>query len=114
MLLFQILDEMMDNGIPLTTEPNILREMITPPNIVSKMLSIVTGKNSNVSTKLPDATASCIPWRKTNPKHSSNEVYVNLVEEMDAVFNRFLCRIHLSTVLIILDLSCCQHVTINC
>ncbi|XP_042416029.1 AP-3 complex subunit mu-like isoform X2 [Zingiber officinale] len=87
-IVYEILDEMMDNGIPLTTEPNILREMITPPNIVSKMLSIVTGKNSNVSANLPDATASCIPWRKTNPKHSSNEVYVNLVEEMDAVFNR--------------------------
>lgn len=82
----------MDNGIPLTTEPNILREMIAPPNIVSKMLSVVTGKTSNVSTKLPDATASCIPWRKTNPQHASNEVYVNLVEEMDAVFNRFLIQ----------------------
>ncbi|XP_009401646.2 AP-3 complex subunit mu-like isoform X2 [Musa acuminata AAA Group] len=87
-IVYELLDEMMDNGFPLTTEPNILREMITPPNIVSKMLSVVTGKNSNVSTRLPDATASCIPWRKTNMKHASNEVYVNLVEEMDAVFSR--------------------------
>ncbi|XP_042432833.1 AP-3 complex subunit mu-like isoform X3 [Zingiber officinale] len=87
-IVYELLDEMMDNGVPLTTEPNILREMLAPPNIVSKMLSVVTGKNSNVSTKLPDATASSIPWRKINTKHSSNEVYVNLVEEMDAIFNR--------------------------
>ncbi|XP_038980317.1 AP-3 complex subunit mu isoform X3 [Phoenix dactylifera] len=84
----ELLDEMMDNGFPLTTEPSILREMIAPPNIVSKMLSVVTGKSSNVSNTLPDATSSFIPWRKSDMKNASNEVYVNLVEEMDAVVNR--------------------------
>lgn len=80
---------MMDNGFPLTTEPNILREMIAPPNIVSKMLSVVTGKSSNVSSTLPDAATSCVPWRKTDLKHASNQIYFKLVEEMDAVFNRY-------------------------
>ncbi|KVI07833.1 Clathrin adaptor, mu subunit [Cynara cardunculus var. scolymus] len=47
------MDEMIDNGFPLTTEPNILRDMIAPPNIVSKMLSVVTGNSSNVSNTLP-------------------------------------------------------------
>lgn len=78
----------MDNGFPFTTEPNILREMIAPPDIVSKMLNVVTGKSSNVSNKLPEATASCVPWRKTGLKNASNEVYVNLVEELDALVNR--------------------------
>lgn len=88
----QLLDEMIDNGFPLTTEANILREMIAPPNIVSKMLSVVTGNSSNVSTTLPSATASRVPWRTTDLKHSSNEVYVDLVEEMDATINRYLLR----------------------
>ncbi|KAG0465906.1 hypothetical protein HPP92_020070 [Vanilla planifolia] len=79
---------MMDNGFPLTTEPNILKEMIAPPNIVSKVLSVVTGKSSNVSSVLPDATTSCVPWRKIDPKSSSNEVYVDLVEELDAIVGR--------------------------
>ncbi|XP_038980321.1 AP-3 complex subunit mu isoform X7 [Phoenix dactylifera] len=87
-IVYELLDEMMDNGFPLTTEPSILREMIAPPNIVSKMLSVVTGKSSNVSNTLPDATSSFIPWRKSDMKNASNEVYVNLVEEMDAVVNR--------------------------
>ncbi|XP_072980060.1 AP-3 complex subunit mu [Typha angustifolia] len=87
-IVYELLDEMMDNGFPLTTEPNILREMIAQPNIVSKMLNVVTGKTSNVSNKLPDATGSCVPWRKTDLKHASNEVYVNLVEELDASVNR--------------------------
>ena len=79
---------MMDNGFPLTTEPNILREMITPPNIVSKMLSVVTGKSSNMSTILPDATTSSVPWRKTDLKSAANDVYVDIIEEMDAVISR--------------------------
>mgnify|MGYP004714591517 CR=1 FL=1 len=85
----QLLEEMIDNGFPLTTEPNILREMIAPPNIVSKVLSVVTGTSSNVSNTLPVATASCVPWRKMDPKNTSNEVYVDLVEEMDAIISRY-------------------------
>lgn len=78
----------MDNGFPLTTEPNILKEMIAPPNIVSKVLSVVTGKSSNVSSILPDATGSSVPWRKSDLKSSSNEVFVDLIEELDAILNR--------------------------
>ncbi|KAH9315479.1 hypothetical protein KI387_024106, partial [Taxus chinensis] len=83
-----LLDEMMDNGFPLTTEPNILKEMITPPNIVSRMLSVVTGGSSMVSNTLPGATASNVPWRACDLKHANNEVYVDLVEEIDAIVNR--------------------------
>ncbi|CAI9103588.1 OLC1v1002102C2 [Oldenlandia corymbosa var. corymbosa] len=87
-IVYELLDEMIDNGFPLTTEPNILREMIAPPNIVSKMLSVVTGSTSNVSNTLPTATSSFVPWRNTDSKSSSNEVYVGLVEEMDVIINR--------------------------
>ncbi|KAJ8620455.1 hypothetical protein MRB53_028984 [Persea americana] len=87
-IVYELLDEMMDNGFPLTTEPNILREMIAPPNIVSKVLSVVTGSSSNVSNTLPGATASSIPWRTTDPKNASNEVHVDIVEEMDAIVSR--------------------------
>ncbi|KAG2694590.1 hypothetical protein I3760_08G153100 [Carya illinoinensis] len=87
-IVYELLDEMIDNGFPLTTEPNILREMIAQPNIVSKVLSVVTGNSSNVSETRPGATASCVPWRTTDPKYANNEVYVDLVEEMDATINR--------------------------
>ncbi|KAG5383191.1 hypothetical protein IGI04_034661 [Brassica rapa subsp. trilocularis] len=66
-IVYELLDEMIDNGFPLTTEPNILREMIAPPNLVSKMLSVVTGNASNIYgevqmssqlTGFPDLTLS--------------------------------------------------------
>lgn len=88
----QLLDEMIDNGFPLTTEPNILREMIAPPNIVSKVLSVVTGNNSNMSETLPGSTASCVPWRTSDAKYANNEVYIDLVEEMDAIINRYISK----------------------
>ncbi|KAK4275622.1 hypothetical protein QN277_018669 [Acacia crassicarpa] len=87
-IVYELLDEMIDNGFPLTTEPNILQEMIAPPNIVSKMLSVVTGNSSNVSDVLPGATASRVPWRTADAKYANNEVYVDLVEEMDAIISR--------------------------
>ncbi|XP_007214756.2 AP-3 complex subunit mu [Prunus persica] len=52
------------------------------------MLSVVTGNSSNMSDTLPGATSSCIPWRTTYLKYANNEVYVDLVEEMDAIVNR--------------------------
>ncbi|GAB2277344.1 AP-3 complex subunit mu [Dionaea muscipula] len=87
-IVYELLDEMIDNGFPLTTEYNILKEMIAPPNVVSKVLSVVTGNSSNVTSTLPGATASCVPWRTTELNYASNEVYIDLVEEMDAVVNR--------------------------
>ncbi|KAM1095322.1 hypothetical protein FF1_010241 [Malus domestica] len=87
-IVYELLDEMIDNGFPLTTEPNILREMIAPPNMVDKVLSVVTGNSSNMIDTLQGATSSCIPWRTTDPKYANNEVYVDLVEEMDAIINR--------------------------
>ncbi|KQK06519.1 AP-3 complex subunit mu isoform X3 [Brachypodium distachyon] len=88
LMAIEILDEMMDNGFPLTTEPNILKEMIAQPNIVSKMLNVVTGKSSAIGNKLPDATASFVHWRTTVVKDASNEAYVSIVEELDACVNR--------------------------
>lgn len=88
-ILMQLLDEMMDNGFPLTTEPNVLKDIVAPPNLVTKVLTAVTGKASPaVSPTLPEAAASCVPWRTAHPKNTTNEVYVNLVEQLDAYVNR--------------------------
>lgn len=106
----QLLDEMIDNGFPLTTEPNILRDMIEPPNIVSKMLSVVTGNSSNVSNTLPGGTSSCVPWRTTGLKRTSNEVYFDLVEEMDAVINRYA----FFSFLLLLSTFCSPLSLLNC
>jgi AP-3 complex subunit mu len=44
-LFSQLLDEVLDNGYPLATEPNILQELIRPPNIIGNLINTVTGKS---------------------------------------------------------------------
>jgi AP-3 complex subunit mu len=93
-ILFQLLEEMLDSdGQPLTTSPNALREIVLPPSLLSKLLSatnITASLNSN--TGPAGVFASPIPWRKANVKYSSNEIYFDVIEEMDAVVNRSVCR----------------------
>ena len=59
----QLLEELMDSGIPLTTELNILKELITPPSTLNRISNAITGRQS-INNVLPDGTTSNIPWRK--------------------------------------------------
>lgn len=45
-LVYQLLEEMMDNGHPLTTEPNALKAMIQPPTTFVRLVNATTGKVS--------------------------------------------------------------------
>ncbi|RHZ79486.1 hypothetical protein Glove_144g128 [Diversispora epigaea] len=84
-IVYQLLEEMMDYGYPLTTEPNALREMIVPPNIINKVISQVAGVTS-VSQHVPNgSTISSIPWRKAGVKYTNNEIYFDVIEEIDAI-----------------------------
>jgi len=84
---YQLLEEMMDYGYPLTTEPNVLKAMIQPPTVLSRIQSAATGR-STISDILPDGTISNMPWRQTGVKYSQNEIYLDIVEEIDATVDR--------------------------
>ena len=47
-MIYELLDEMLDNGFPLATESNILKELIKPPNILRTIANTVTGKTKSV------------------------------------------------------------------
>lgn len=51
-VIYELLDEMLDNGFPMATESNILKELIKPPNILRTITNTLTGK-CNVTTTLP-------------------------------------------------------------
>jgi len=83
---YQLLEEMLDNGVPFTTEPNILREMIAPPNMITSVIQGVTG-NSALNDLLPDGTLTNIPWRKLGVKYTNNEIFFDITEEMDCIID---------------------------
>lgn len=84
---YQLLEEMMDYGYPLTTEPNALKAMIKPTTVLSRFAAAVTTGTSNISDVLPDGTISNMPWRKTGVKYSQNEIYIDIVEEIDSIID---------------------------
>lgn len=85
-VVYELLEEMLDNGFPLATEENVLKEMIKPPNIFRNIANTVTGK-SNFSENLPIGQLTSIPWRRSDVKYTSNEAYFDIVEEVDAIID---------------------------
>ncbi|CAI5703498.1 hypothetical protein KXD40_001229 [Peronospora effusa] len=83
---YQLLEEMLDNGYPLTTEPNALKAMVAPPSTANRIAAMVSGK-SRVSNTLPDGAISNIPWRKSGVRYTQNEIYFDIVEEIDAIID---------------------------
>jgi len=85
---YQLLEEMLDYGWPLTTEPNALQAMIRPPSMMGKIQSVVTGgSNAIISDALPSGTISNMPWRTAGVKHHPNEIYIDIIEEIDAILD---------------------------
>ena len=81
---YQLLEEMVDYGWPLTTEPNALKAMIRPPSVMAKLQSVVFS-NTTVSDELPSGTISNMPWRAAGVSYTQNEIYMDIVEEVDAI-----------------------------
>jgi AP-3 complex subunit mu len=86
----QLLEETLDaGGHPLTTSPNALRDIVLPPSLITKILS-VTGVSglSGPTTNNMSAFSSPIPWRKAGIRYNNNEIYFDIVETLDAVVNK--------------------------
>lgn len=86
-VIYLLLEEMLDNGFPLATESNVLKELIKPPNILRSIANTVTGK-SNFSDTLPVGSLSAIPWRRSGVKYTNNEAYFDVIEEVDAIIDK--------------------------
>jgi len=89
-LSFKLLEETLDSGgHPLTTSPNALRDIVLPPSLLNKLLN-VAGANINTTTlgAASGPFSSPIPWRKAGLKYTSNEIYLDVIEDLKAIVNR--------------------------
>lgn len=95
----QLLTEMCDGGAVNTTEPNALRDMVEIEGWVGKLLGSINlpGKQNLVTTfqnstsaivsgagpsALTSMNAPALPWRRTNVRHTSNEMYADVIENL--------------------------------
>ncbi len=89
-IVHQLLEETLDaGGHPFTTAPNALRDIVLPPSIISKILSVtgVSGPSGPTTNNL-SAFSSPIPWRKAGLRYNHNDIYFDIVETLDAVVNK--------------------------
>lgn len=80
---YELLDEMLDNGYPLTLEPNTLKELITPPSMLNRVLDSLGAESQKTLT----STAPIIPWRRGDVKYAQNEIFVDIIETIDTIFS---------------------------
>ncbi|KAK1849255.1 malonyl -acyl carrier protein transacylase [Colletotrichum chrysophilum] len=88
----QLLNEMCDAGNINTTEPNALRDLVEVEGWVGKLLGSINlpGKPVNFGTSFSNSSATSIiaqntpalPWRRANVRHTSNEMYADIVETL--------------------------------
>ncbi|KAG5922775.1 hypothetical protein E4U42_005325 [Claviceps africana] len=87
----QLLTEMCDAGAISTTEPNALRENVEIEGWMGKLLGSINlpGKSplssnfSNATTPaLSVSNTPALPWRRANVRHTSNELYADVIETL--------------------------------
>ncbi len=86
-LIYHLLDEMVDGGFPFTTESNQLMAMIQPPTMVNKMIATFASSQA-VKKALPEGILTQVPWRRTGVKYLADEMYVDLIEEMNCIVDK--------------------------
>lgn len=92
----QLLEETLDSvGHPLTTSHNALRDIVLPPSLLSKLINAALTSNlAAIGGHAPihgppvGPFSSPIPWRKAGVKYASNELYVDITEELRAIVNK--------------------------
>ncbi|MCJ1254091.1 hypothetical protein MMC24_001905 [Lignoscripta atroalba] len=89
----QLLGEMCDAGSVCNTEPNALRDVVDIPGWMGKLLGgiglpgsspalLPSGSLKPQFALNPSTNGPAIPWRRANVRHTSNELYVDIVETL--------------------------------
>ncbi|QIW94866.1 hypothetical protein AMS68_000384 [Peltaster fructicola] len=94
----QVVGEIADGGMPCQSEANALRDVVeTGPGVLNNLLgnlgiqgsapSLSSGPSMLQHPQLQSLSSqgSAVPWRRSNVRHTSNEMYVDIVEEINAI-----------------------------
>lgn len=71
-VVYELLDETMDNGYPQTCESKILREVITQES-----------NRLEIAPRPPVALTNAVSWRTEGIKHRKNEIFLDVVEKLN-------------------------------
>eukprot|EP01061_Rhynchopus_euleeides_P021946 TRINITY_DN3581_c0_g2_i1.p1 TRINITY_DN3581_c0_g2~~TRINITY_DN3581_c0_g2_i1.p1 ORF type:complete len:469 (+),score=193.92 TRINITY_DN3581_c0_g2_i1:138-1409(+) len=80
---YELLEEMLDDGFPMSFDPGLLKDLVPPPSL-SKLFDRL---RSDTSVPLTALDTSQVPWRKPGIKYANNEVFFDLVESLHTVID---------------------------
>eukprot|EP00003_Mantamonas_plastica_P007371 TRINITY_DN1618_c0_g3_i1.p1 TRINITY_DN1618_c0_g3~~TRINITY_DN1618_c0_g3_i1.p1 ORF type:complete len:458 (+),score=137.88 TRINITY_DN1618_c0_g3_i1:30-1376(+) len=99
-IIYELLDEMMDFGYPQITESKILQEYITQEShrlestgssALAKIKGAFSSNSSSSSSSkgndIPDAVTDAVSWRPPGIVHRRNEVFLDVVETVNLLVN---------------------------
>lgn len=92
---YQLLEEVIDYGYPLTTELHELQELVAPPTFENRLRSMMDAPLKVKSSASPARSANgigsdsiqAVPWRDPNVQHQSNQMLFDVVEYMDVTMD---------------------------
>jgi len=78
-LIYELLDEMMDYGYPQNTDADILKLVITQKGVMSEAT-----KGRDISV----AATGVVNWRAEGLKYRKNELYIDVVEDVNLLMSK--------------------------
>ncbi|WWC69284.1 uncharacterized protein I206_103222 [Kwoniella pini CBS 10737] len=85
-IIYMLIEEMLDEGHPMTMETNMLKEIVLPPTLMRKLLNVAGVSGLQTPTTQPFTAP--IPWRRPGVRHSTNEIYFDIEESLDAIIDK--------------------------
>lgn len=97
-IVYQLMEEIIDYGFPLTTETHELQELVAPPTLENRVRAafdaqLKTKPSSGVSggpggmIGISSDQAHAVPWRDSSVTHSNNQILFDIVELMDVTMD---------------------------
>ncbi|RNF17844.1 putative clathrin coat assembly protein [Trypanosoma conorhini] len=81
-VVYQLLEELIDNGYPLTTEMHVLEELVMPPTLENKFRTVL---DAPAKVRRRHLGVRSVPWRDPMTRHTSNEIFFDVVEKLDCI-----------------------------
>jgi len=101
-VIYELMDEMMDFGYPQTTESKILQESVTVLGISDFLspfhLRYITQESHKleIQARPPMAVTNAVSWRTEGIRYRKNEVFLDVIESVNMlVRNSILCSFFL-------------------
>lgn len=87
-IIYELLDEMMDFGYPQLTETKILKEYITQQSFkLEKSSKTQLSAADQLASKASQAGTSVVSWRPDGIKYRKNEVFLDVIESVNLTIN---------------------------